>query len=64
MRIWDLIAIPGAVKINADSGRTYYFLVSPGTTITGVSEAEGRALLADTQPLGRWNPSEATGTPR
>jgi hypothetical protein len=54
MRIWDLVTIRGAVKINAERGRTYYFVVSPGTTITEVSEAEGRALLADTQPLGRW----------
>jgi hypothetical protein len=54
MRIWDLVTIRGAVKINAERGRTYYFVVSPGTTITEVSEAEGRALLADTQPLERW----------
>jgi hypothetical protein len=60
MRIWDLVTIRGAVKINAEPGRTYYFVVSPGTTITEVSEAEGRALQADTQPLGRWNPAEAT----
>jgi hypothetical protein len=64
MRIWEFVTIRGSVKINAEPGRTYYFVVSPGTTITEVSEAEGRALLADTKPLGRWNSPGATGTPR
>jgi hypothetical protein len=57
LKTWDP-AMPIPVRIyptetiQAEPGRTYYFRVTPGR-ITRASDAEGRALVADTAPVSQ-----------
>ena len=64
LKTWDP-AMPFPVRIyptetiQAEPGRTYYFRVTPGR-ISRASDAEGRALVADTTPVSNEPRPEPT----
>jgi Protein of unknown function (DUF2846). len=49
MYIWDLFAaVRASVKIQAVAGKAYYFVMSPGSNLVEVTEADGREHVANT----------------
>lgn len=50
-KLWDLITHRATVVIQAEPGRTYWFITHPGTLIAQITEHEGRELVTKTTPV-------------
>jgi len=46
------LAVRASVKIQAEAGRSYYFLMAPGSNLVEVTEADGREHVANTTAVG------------